>query len=185
MDREKTMTKKPIISAVLLIGIGIIFGVALVSTLNTGGMGAAFAADKEIGAKQAPITLSPEIQALNEAMTTASKSVNATVVNIKVVTESKIDNKQFRDFFRFFGSPEEMPGGEEGETQKSEGAGSGVIISSDGYSITNNHVVEQAKDDGMTVILSDKKEYKAKLIGRDPLTDLAVIKVDGVNLPVA
>jgi serine protease Do len=179
------MTKKPIVSAVLLIGIGIIFGVALVSTFNTGGIGSAFAADKEIGAKQAPVTLSPQVQALNDAMVNASKSVNATVVNIKVVTESKIDNKQFRDFFRFFGNPEDMQGGEEGETQKSEGAGSGVIISSDGYIITNNHVVDQAKEDGMTVILSDKKEYKAKLIGKDPLTDIAVIKIDATNLPVA
>jgi len=179
------MTKKPIVSAVLLIGIGIIFGVALVSTFNTGGIGSAFAANKEIGAKQAPVTLSPQVQALNDAMVNASKSVNATVVNIKVVTESKIDKKQFRDFFRFFGNPEDMQGGEEGETQKSEGAGSGVIISSDGYIITNNHVVDQAKEDGMTVILSDKKEYKAKLIGKDPLTDIAVIKIDATNLPVA
>ncbi|MFN5247306.1 MAG: Do family serine endopeptidase [Ignavibacteria bacterium] len=180
------MRKKPIVSAVLLIGIGIIFGVALVSTFNTGGIASAFAADKEIGAKQAPVTLSPQVQALNDAMTSASKSVNATVVNIKVVTESKVDNKQLRDFFKFFGSPEDMPGGgEDGDMQKSEGAGSGVIISSDGYIITNNHVVEQAKDDGITVILSDRKEYKAKLIGRDPLTDLAVIKVEASNLPVA
>jgi len=179
------MTKKPIISAVLLIGIGIIFGVALVSTFDTGGMGSVFAADKEIGAKNAPVTLSPQVQALNDAMTSVSKSVNEQVVNIKVVTESKVDNKQFREFFKFFGTPEDFPGGEDGETQKSEGAGSGVIISSDGYIITNNHVVEQAKEDGITVILSDKKEYKAKLIGRDPLTDLAVIKVEANNLPVA
>ena len=180
------MTKKPIASAVVLIGIGIVFGIALVSTFNSGGIGDVFAANKEIGAKNPPITLSPQVQALNEAMSSASKSVNATVVNIKVITESKKMNNELRDLFRFFGSPDDMPGGgEEREAPKQEGAGSGVIISSDGYIVTNNHVVDEAKEDGITVILSDKKEYKAKLIGKDPLTDLAVIKVEATNLPVA
>lgn len=180
------MTKKPIASAVVLIGIGIVFGIALVSTFNTGGIGNVFAANKEIGAKNPPITLSPQVQALNEAMSSASKSVNATVVNIKVITQSKKMNNELRDFFRFFGSPDELPGGgDEREGPKQEGAGSGVIISADGYIVTNNHVVDEAKEDGITVILSDKKEYKAKLIGKDPLTDLAVIKVEATNLPVA
>ena len=140
------MTKKPIASAVVLIGIGIVFGIALVSTFNSGGIGDVFAANKEIGAKNPPITLSPQVQALNEAMSSASKSVNATVVNIKVITESKKMNNELRDLFRFFGSPDDMPGGgEEREVPKQEGAGSGVIISSDGYIITNNHVVDEAK----------------------------------------
>lgn len=180
------MTKKPIATAVVLIGIGIVFGIALVSTFNSGGIGDVFAANKEIGAKNPPITLSPQVQALNEAMSSASRSVNATVVNIKVITESKKMNNELRDLFRFFGSPDELPGGgEEREGPKQEGAGSGVIISTDGYIVTNNHVVDEAKEDGITVILSDKKEYKAKLIGKDPLTDLAVIKVEATNLPVA
>ncbi len=181
------MSKKPIVSAVLLIGIGIVFGIALVSTFDTGGIGSVFAANKEIGAKNPPITLSPQVQAINDAFTSASKTVNATVVNIKVITESKAVNKDLRDLFRFFGGPEDAPGGggEEREMPKQEGAGSGVIISTDGYIITNNHVVDEAKEDGITVILSDKKEYKAKLIGKDPLTDLAVIKVEANNLPVA
>lgn len=181
------MSKKPIVSAVLLIGIGIIFGIALVSTFDTVGIGSVFAANKEIGAKNPPITLSPQVQAINDAFTSASKTVNATVVNIKVITESKAVNKDLRDLFRFFGGPEDAPGGggEEREMPKQEGAGSGVIISTDGYIITNNHVVDEAKEDGITVILSDKKEYKAKLIGKDPLTDLAVIKVEANNLPVA
>ncbi|MGA1308151.1 MAG: trypsin-like peptidase domain-containing protein, partial [Candidatus Kapaibacteriota bacterium] len=181
------MKKKPVVSAVLLIGIGIVVGIALVSTFSTGGIGDVFAANKEIGAKNAPITLSPQVQALNDAMTSASKAVNSTVVNIKVVTETKRNSNSMRDLFRFFGSPDGMEGmpDEDQGTQKSEGAGSGVIISSDGYIVTNNHVVEEAKEDGITVILSDKKEYKAKLIGKDPLTDLAVIKVEATNLPTA
>jgi serine protease Do len=57
-----------------------------------------------------------------------------------------------------------------------QGAGSGVIINRDGYVLTNNHVVEGAKE--VTVTLADKQEYKARVVGRDPRTDLAVLKID-------
>jgi serine protease Do len=60
-------------------------------------------------------------------------------------------------------------------------AGSGFFISSDGYIVTNNHVIENA--DSIKVTLSDQRELTAHLVGRDPLTDLAVIKVDGTNFP--
>ncbi len=60
-------------------------------------------------------------------------------------------------------------------------SGSGVIISGDGYIVTNNHVVEKA--DALIVTLNDKKDYKAKVIGTDPSTDLAVIKIEGNNFP--
>ena len=63
-----------------------------------------------------------------------------------------------------------------------QGAGSGVIISSDGVIVTNNHVVDDA--DEINVILNDKREFKAKLIGTDPSTDIALIKIDVSNLPV-
>ena len=61
-----------------------------------------------------------------------------------------------------------------------QGSGSGVIISSDGYIVTNNHVIENATS--LTVILNTGTEYPAKLIGRDPSTDIAVIKIDAQNL---
>lgn len=63
------------------------------------------------------------------------------------------------------------------QTPKREGAGSGVIISSDGYIVTNNHVVEGA--DELTVTLSDNREFSARIIGTDKTTDLALIKVTG------
>ena len=76
---------------------------------------------------------------------------------------------QFGDFFnRFF---EQMP-----RTAPSQGAGSGVIISEDGYILSNNHVVEGAKE--VSVTLANKKEYPAEVIGLDPKTDLAVLKID-------
>ncbi len=90
----------------------------------------------------------------------------------------------FSDPFGFFGNP----GGGQGGTQKrtvrtpkQQGSGSGVIISSDGYIVTNNHVVEGA--DELTVTLNDNKEYSARIIGTDKTTDLALIKIDCNNLP--
>lgn len=62
------------------------------------------------------------------------------------------------------------------------GAGSGVIISSDGYIVTNNHVVEEAQE--ITVTLNDKREFKATVVGTDPLADLALIKIECSDLPV-
>src|ERR1700761_4072734 len=66
-------------------------------------------------------------------------------------------------------------------TTKAEASGSGFFISSDGYIVTNNHVVEHAKD--IKVVLTDKRELPAKVVGRDEATDLAVIKVQGANFP--
>ena len=64
------------------------------------------------------------------------------------------------------------------EDMKSQGSGSGVIVSEDGYIITNNHVVENAIENGIEVVTNDSKRFKAKLIGTDPLTDVAVIKIE-------
>lgn len=66
-------------------------------------------------------------------------------------------------------------------TPKQQGSGSGVIISTDGYIVTNNHVVADA--DELTVTLNDNKEYSARIIGTDKTTDLALIKIDAKNLP--
>ncbi|MBK98018.1 MAG: hypothetical protein CL672_04405 [Balneola sp.] len=63
--------------------------------------------------------------------------------------------------------------------------GSGVIISQDGYILTNHHVIEGARDEGIQVVLNDKREFEASIIGSDPTTDLAVIKIPADNLPAA
>ena len=85
------------------------------------------------------------------------------------------EDDPFYDFFRRFGPPQ---GPREYESQS---LGSGFIISADGYILTNSHVV--AASDDITVKLSDKREYKATLIGFDRRTDVAVIKIDASNLP--
>lgn len=107
------------------------------------------------------------------------------VVSIAVVekrkkrTESMIPKDQL-DFFHNFGFL--FPFGDNGGfTPGRRGQGSGFIISPDGYILTNNHVVEKA--DEVTVSLSDKREFKAKVIGTDPKTDIALIKIEGKNFP--
>jgi serine protease Do len=117
-----------------------------------------------------------------------AKQAKASVVNISSVKKSKHRGEQglspsFDDpfFRRFFGEEFEgrMPAPRE---QREQGLGSGVIVTTDGYIVTNNHVVEGA--DELTVSLPDKRTFKAKVIGTDPKTDVAVIKIDASNLSV-
>lgn len=100
----------------------------------------------------------------------AERSVNAVV---HVTTEAQVQHRDpFADFF--WGYRQAQP-------QIQKGAGSGVIMSDDGYIVTNNHVIEGA--DRIMVHLNDKRSYEAQVIGRDPSTDIALIKVDGQGLP--
>ena len=85
-------------------------------------------------------------------------------------------------FRQFFGNPDFRPQkGEEDPEDIQEGTGSGVILSSDGYIVTNNHVVRDAEE--LTVTLNDRRSFKAKVIGTDPSTDLALVKIDASELP--
>ena len=93
------------------------------------------------------------------------------------------DDEQFNELFRRFGLP--VPGGPRGQAPqqefKSQSLGSGFIISSDGYVLTNAHVINAA--DEVIVKLSDKREFKAKIIGSDRRTDVALLKIDATGLP--
>jgi serine protease Do len=126
---------------------------------------------------------------LDQAMETLAARVTPAVVNITVTSKTKArsqdnddqggptsqqfgpDNNPFGNFgpFRFFGQPS--------RPQIEHGLGSGVIISPDGYIVTNNHVVDGAVD--VHVTMSDRRVFSAKVVGTDPLTDLAVIKING------
>ena len=122
----------------------------------------------------------------------------AEVVNISVTQVMQAGNnvmpfpgmendENLQEFFKRFGIPgvPGMPGqpGQGGQEYKSQSLGSGFIISSDGYILTNAHVVSEA--DEVLVKLSDKREFKAKIIGTDKRTDVALIKIEGTNLPKA
>jgi serine protease Do len=85
----------------------------------------------------------------------------------------------FRQFFGTpFGDQRNIP-----RERREHALGSGVIVSSEGYIVTNNHVIAKASD--VEVMLSDKRVFKGKVVGADPETDVAVLKIDGTNLPVA
>ena len=113
----------------------------------------------------------------------AENSVNA-VVHIKSTQESKRQTVTVRDpFYEFFGDMFGNRGGQQRqiETPEKVGFGSGVIISKDGYIVTNNHVIENA--DIISVKLNDGREFKGRIIGADASTDLALVKIEGENLP--
>ncbi len=84
-------------------------------------------------------------------------------------------------FERFFGPQGRHPRQQQPREFKQQGAGSGILISTDGYILTNNHVVGEA--DTITVRLADEREFKAEIVGTDPQSDVALIKIDGKNLP--
>ena len=88
---------------------------------------------------------------------------------------------QMPDLFDFFFG-DGMGRQQQVRTQPRVGFGSGVIISKDGYIVTNNHVIEGA--DEIEVKLNDNREYKGKLIGTDPNTDLALVKIEGDDFPI-
>lgn len=122
-------------------------------------------------------------------LTYAAEKSLPSVVHIKYVQNSKtktVDVQDdpwggFFDPFGFFGNPGGGSRQQKIQTPKREATGSGVIISQDGYIVTNNHVVDGA--DELTVTLNDNREFSAKIIGTDKQTDLALIKVNAKDLP--
>ncbi len=125
--------------------------------------------------------------AYDHAMETLASRVTPAVVNVTVTSKTKFnladqgqtgDGQDFGPFERFFGVPMQPM---QPQNRVVHGLGSGVIISPDGYIVTNNHVIDGAMD--IRVTMSDKRMFPAKLIGADPLTDLAVIKIKGSDFP--
>jgi len=133
--------------------------------------------------------VSPEsadfLDRLGLALSEISEAVKPAVVNISTEKTVKIQDTPFEHFFddpffrRFFGERGGPFGGP--HEYKSRSLGSGVIVTDDGYILTNNHVIKDA--DKIKVLLNDKREFEGKVIGKDPKTDLAVIKIDAENLP--
>ncbi len=107
--------------------------------------------------------------------------VNISTSKIVKTRGSQMNPGMFDDpFFRqFFGG--RMPQQQQPRSERSQSLGSGVIVSPDGYILTNNHVIDGASE--IKVAFADKREFPAKLIGTDPMTDIAVIKINEHNLP--
>ncbi len=176
------MPRKSIIAAGFVVLLSIIFGAVLIA--NFSGVKVVHS-DSQIEFKTTPpLTVNPNVKSLNDAFIEISKTVTPTVVYIEVKSRpGKNENNQQpdeNDPFKFFFGPEgQMP-----DPGPQMGSGSGVIISSDGYIVTNNHVVKGAGEHGIKVVLTDKREFDAKVIGLDENTDLAVIKIEASDLPV-
>lgn len=117
-------------------------------------------------------------------LTTAAEKTVPAVVHIEVKMKEQMDNVEDNPFFNFFFGPNGPQGGGRHYKQAPQfemASGSGVIISPDGYIVTNNHVVDDAVN--VQVILNDNRKFTAKVIGKDPNTDIALVKIDATDLP--
>ncbi len=101
----------------------------------------------------------------------AAELASPAVVNITAITKHKARSEREKRYYRFFGAPD-----------PSKSTGSGVIISDKGYIVTNNHVIKGATN--VEITLSDNRKYDAEVMGTDPSTDIAVLKISGTDLPV-
>lgn len=173
------MTKKKVISiGILFTVLGLIIGLALSSQLNLQTKG--YSQDTVISKESIDI-----LTKTNQALSEVAMAVKPSVVNIssiRTIRTQGIPHPFFNDpfFRRFFG--DEFRFFERPREHRQSGLGSGVIVDKDGYILTNYHVVKDA--DEIKVKLSDKREFTGKVIGTDPKTDLAVIKIQADKLPV-
>jgi serine protease Do len=170
--------------AFLLVFVGFVAGLVLTGRLRSASDGLAAPRAAAGAGAEAPAVAQATGGAatLPDFSTIASRAV-AGIVNISAVSVVRAPNSPFGNdpFFRqFFGDQDEWFGS---RLEESSDLGSGVIISADGYVVTNNHVV-QGNVREVTAGLTDKREFKARIVGRDPLTDIAVIKINAQNLPV-
>lgn len=119
---------------------------------------------------------------LPSAISELVESAAPAVVNITSKKEVKMRNnpRGFDEFERFFGIPRGYPQPQEPQTREAVSYGSGFIFK-EGYLLTNFHVIDEATE--ITVSLNDRREYSAEVVGIDPLSDLAVLKISGKNLP--
>ncbi len=112
-------------------------------------------------------------------LTYAAENAVQAVVNIEAIQEVEVRQRAYDPFLELFGIPQGY--GRQPSTREVKAGGSGVIISEDGYIVTNNHVVENATK--LRVKLNDGRTFDGEIVGTDPTTDIALVKVDGKDLP--
>src|ERR1017187_8087678 len=183
MERCKTVVTRRLVVALIAVA-----AVGSVATFNfTKSANAAVAAPAAAPLDDNSVAA---LLTLDRAMETLAARVTPAVVNVTVASKPNAQQsggEGMPDMQQFFGPGPGNPFGRQfnfpsqPQNRMEHGLGSGVIISPDGYIVTNNHVIDGAVD--IRVTMSNREVLPAKLIGADPLTDLAVIKVNGTNLP--
>ncbi|NOY65767.1 MAG: DegQ family serine endoprotease [Nitrospirae bacterium] len=171
------MSKRRVFTvAIIFVIIGIIFGLFISSRLNVQQI--SLAQDTGISREATDF-----LGKLSTSLSEVAEKVKPAVVNISTTKTVTLRQTPFDEFFndpffrRFFGP--DFPFGHK-RKYRSSALGSGVIVTDDGYILTNNHVIKDA--DEIKVVLQDKREFKGKVIGTDPKTDLAVVKIDATGL---
>lgn len=162
------------LTAVLLILIGVMIGGVMV-ILQQG----PFVNDQadvsftEIKTSDKPVYNTDDLEKLDARFLfkTVADQVTPTVVYISTVVNLDGESEGDSGFWNQF------------QSRRARTVGSGVIISKDGYIVTNNHVIRGAVDDGIGVIVNDKRAFEARIVGTDPTTDLAILKIDASDLP--
>jgi len=173
----KTLTRATLLTAVVAAFAG---GLAVASSFDFTRAGFAQATSSTTSAKPPAQDVKP-LADMSNAFVSVAEHVTPAVVSVQTARDPRVvANPRTRgrvppgleDFFNQFGPQRQEP---------QEASGSGFIVTSDGYILTNNHVVADA--DRVTVTLNDRRVFKAKVVGRDPTTDVAVVKIDESNLP--
>jgi serine protease Do len=164
-----------------LVAITFVFGLAFASALNLPKRGGAAEPASTLQTvttqSQTPVVVSKSVVDLGNAFVSVTDHVRPTVVFIRSEHRGRADAQHLPPGFEdFLPQLKRRP-------QIEQGSGSGFIISTDGLILTNNHVVAGA--DRVIVRLYDKREFNAKVVGADPATDVAVIKIDAAGLPAA
>lgn len=168
--------KSRYIFTALVLALGVVVGLILSSHLD---IMSPLPAKSQISSKSVEI-----LTQLSDAQSEVAAVATPSVVNISTTRVIKSRDEAPFDLFddpffrRFFG--DQLPHPNVPKEHKEQSLGSGVIVSEDGYIVTNNHVIEKAQE--IKVLLSNKKDYKAKVIGADPKTDIAVIKIEAKGL---
>lgn len=179
----KTMWKKVMaVFAIVVISIATSVGAVTYLLKQNSGVSQTVTGEEESVFKQ-PFRLANfnGVAAENTDFTFAAEKAIHAVVHIKSVAKAQTSSRgggEYMDPFEFFFGYRNSPR----QPQPRVGSGSGVIISTDGYIITNNHVIDGA--DELEVTLNDNRKFTAKLIGADPSTDIALIKIEEKDLPV-
>ncbi|MFA6233199.1 MAG: trypsin-like peptidase domain-containing protein, partial [Bacteroidota bacterium] len=167
------MSKRAVLTAIVLVSVGILSGAVLVSSFTGSGL---FADSRISFNTEAPFTPSASVADLNNSFSEVANRVTPQVVYIEVKAESKGGMENPHPFFN-------LPQLQEDNIQR--GSGSGIVLTTDGYILTNRHVIENAMKDGIKVTLFDNREFDARVVGEDEYTDIAVIKIDASDLSPA